>query len=121
MLPAIAYAHWTTLDAELETVAGTLHDSLEATLKQPGRLEDETSQLLPSVCLVGNSCASSDRTTQRHSADAISQGAYYRRLLNNSGAAVATVGSPPLEMPNEPSLAKQALLNNAGDRPCTSR
>ena len=36
---AIAHAHWVALDRELESVAGTLHDSLELKLKQPGRLE----------------------------------------------------------------------------------
>ncbi|MCP2730273.1 two-component sensor histidine kinase, partial [Symplocastrum sp. BBK-W-15] len=36
---AIAHAHSVTLDRELESVAGTLHDSLELKLKQPGQLE----------------------------------------------------------------------------------
>ncbi len=111
---AIAHAHWTTLEAELETVAGTLHDSLEPTLQQPGQLTLEARQLLPSICLVGASCATSP--TQRHHAGATSQGDYYVRLLNNSGAVVAIVGSPPQQIANKGSLAKQSLRNNAGDR-----
>ena len=39
---AIVHAHWQTLDRELKSVAGTLHDSIENTLKQPGRLEPIT-------------------------------------------------------------------------------
>ena len=31
---AIAHAHWSTLDREIESVAGALHDSLETVLKQ---------------------------------------------------------------------------------------
>ncbi len=111
---AIAHAHWTTLEAELETVAGTLHNSLEPTLQQPGRLESNARQLLPSICLVGASCATN--STQRHHAGATSQGDYYVRLLSNSGAVVAIVGSPPQQIPNKVSLAKQLLRNNAGDR-----
>lgn len=113
---AIAHAHWTTLEAELETVAGTLHDSIEPTLQQPGELESQTRQLLPSICLVGANCATSERTTQRHHTGATSQGDYYVRLLNNSGAVIAIVGSPPPAIPNRISLAKQLLRNSAGDR-----
>lgn len=112
---AIAHAHWTTFETELETVAGTLHDSIEPTLKQPGRLERETKQRLPSICLVSADCVTS-RTTQRHHAGATSQSDYYVRLLNNSGAVVAVVGSPPAEIPNNISVAKQLLRNQAGDR-----
>jgi hypothetical protein len=32
---AITHAHWVTLDRELESVAGTLHNSLELKLKTP--------------------------------------------------------------------------------------
>lgn len=48
---AIVHAHWQTLDRELESVAGTLHDSIENTLKQPGRLEPIEKQLLPESTL----------------------------------------------------------------------
>lgn len=113
---AIAHAHWTTLEAELETVAGTLHDSIEPTLQQPGALGKEARQLLPSICLVGANCATSDRPPQRHHAGATSQGDYYVRLLNNSGAVIAIVGSPPPEIPNKISVTKQLLRNSAGDR-----
>lgn len=44
---AIVHAHWQTLNRELESVAGTLHDGIENTLKQPGRLEPSTWQILP--------------------------------------------------------------------------
>lgn len=113
---AIAHAHWTTLEAELETVTGTLHDSIEPTLQQPGKLESQTKQLLPSICLVGANCATSDRMTQRHHAGATSQGDYYVRLLNNSGAVVAIIGSPPPAIPSKILLTKQLLCNSAGDR-----
>lgn len=113
---AIAHAHWTTLEAELETVAGTLHDSIEPTLQQPGKLESQTRQLLPSICLVGANCTTSDRLTQRHHAGATSQGDYYVQMLNNSGVVVAIVGSPPSEIPNRISIAKQLLRNSAGER-----
>ncbi len=80
---AIVHAHWQTLDRELESVAGTLHDSIENTLKQPGRLEPITRQLLP------------EESEKRHVLGAIHQGDYYVRLLNNSNQLVAVAGFQP--------------------------
>ncbi len=39
--------YWAALHRELQSVAGTLHDSLEPTLKQAGRLNSNSQQLLP--------------------------------------------------------------------------
>ena len=84
---AIVHAHWQTLDRELESVAGTLHDSIENTLKQPGRLEPIENQFLP------------ERTEKRHVLGAIHQGDYYIRLLDRSGQIIALFGSPPERLP----------------------
>ncbi len=84
---AIVHAHWQTLDRELESVAGTLHDSIENTLKQPGRLEPIEARFLP------------ERTEKRHVLGAIHQGDYYVRLLDRSGQIIALFGSPPETLP----------------------
>ncbi|OKH36178.1 two-component sensor histidine kinase [[Phormidium ambiguum] IAM M-71] len=84
---AIVHAHLQTLDRELEAVAGTLHDSIENTLKQPGRLEATAQQLLP------------ERTEKRHILGAIHQGDYYVRLLDRSGRVVAMAGFAPDGLP----------------------
>jgi CheY-like chemotaxis protein len=47
---AVTHAHWQTLDRELESVAGTLHDSVENVLKQPVLLQTFVSQFF--VCPV---------------------------------------------------------------------
>ncbi|OWY65529.1 two-component sensor histidine kinase [cyanobacterium TDX16] len=84
---AIAHAHWQTLDRELESVAGTLHDSIERVLKQPGRLEPTVEQLLP------------ERTQQRHVLGAIHQGDYYVRLLDRFEQIRAQAGFQPEGLP----------------------
>ena len=84
---AINHAHWQTLDRELESVAGTLHDSIENTLKQPGRLEPTTQKILP------------ERTEKRHILGAIHQREYYLRLLDLSGRIVAEAGFQPEGLP----------------------
>lgn len=96
---AIVHAHWVALDSELESVAGTLHDSIEPILKQPGRLEPNTQQLLPDICLAGVSCITPQASSGRHILSAINQGNYYIRLFDSSGRLIALSGRPPEELP----------------------
>ena len=88
---AILHAHWMTLNREIQSVAGTLHDSLEPVLKKPGKLESEISRFLPDLCIINTPC-SRIQNSKRHSLGAIQQGNYYVRLLNLSGDLVAFAG-----------------------------
>jgi signal transduction histidine kinase len=97
---AIAHAHWMTLDREIESVAGTLHDSIEPMLKQPGRLEPAVWRLLPDLCLVDERCLTNTDNFERHSLGAIRQGHYYVRILNRSGRPVAVAGILPKGLPS---------------------
>lgn len=92
---AIAHAHSVSLDRELESVAGTLHDSLELKLKQPGRLEPIIQDILPNFCLVDTSCIPNKSNPQRHVLSAINQGSYYIRLFDNSERLIAIAGTYP--------------------------
>ncbi|MEG4490416.1 two-component system sensor histidine kinase RppB [Microcoleus sp. D3_18_C4] len=94
---AIAHAHWVALDRELESVAGTLHDSLEIKLQQPGRLEPIVSELLPNLRLMGVNDIK-EQLPSRHTLSAINQGHYYIRLFDKSGNLIATAGAYPKEL-----------------------
>lgn len=96
---AIAHTHWVALDRELESVAGTLHDSLELKLEQPGRLEPTVYELFPTLCLVGVSCPQKRSNSQRHVLSAIEGGDYYIRLFDQSGRLVAIAGAYPEGLP----------------------
>lgn len=96
---AIAHAHLVALDRELESVAGTLHDSIELKLKQPGRLELVLEQLLPNLCDRATNCIKEQTSSQRHVLSAINQGHYYIRLFDNSGRLIATAGAHPEGLP----------------------
>jgi signal transduction histidine kinase len=93
---AISHAHWIALDRELESVAGTLHDSLELKLKQPGKIEPIIGELLPNLCLVGASCYTDRNNPQRHILSAVSQNNYYTRLYDTSGRLIAVSGDYPV-------------------------
>lgn len=92
---AVSHAHWITLDQEVESIAGTLHDSIELKLKQPGRLETVIQELLPNICIVGDKCIQEQSNPKRHTLSAINQGYYYVRFFDNSGRLIAIAGSYP--------------------------
>ncbi|MBD1813327.1 HAMP domain-containing histidine kinase [Microcoleus vaginatus DQ-U2] len=95
---AIAHAHWVAIDRELESVAGTLHDSLETKLQQPGRLEPIVNELLPNLRVIGVN-GLKKQLPSRHILSAINQSYYYIRLFDNSGNLIATAGAYPQELP----------------------
>jgi len=97
---AIAHAHWVAIDRELESVAGTLHDSLELKLQQPGRLEPIVKELLPNLRVIGVN-GIKEQLPERHTLSAINQSYYYTRLFNYSGKLIATAGAYPAELPQQ--------------------
>ncbi|MBK4731226.1 HAMP domain-containing histidine kinase [Oxynema sp. CENA135] len=90
---AIAHAHRMTLDRELESVAGTLHDTLETVLETPGQLESDALRFLPELCLSGVSCAIAPG--KEPILGSLTQNHYYLRLLDRSGRPIAVAGVLP--------------------------
>jgi two-component system OmpR family sensor kinase len=91
---AIVHAHKITLNQELETVGGTIHDSLETTLVEPEQLNPQIFNLFPDICLVSNQCHRSSQS-DTHFIGAIEQGQYYLQFFDLSGDLVAIVGRQP--------------------------
>ena len=94
---AVAHAHRITINQELKSVAGTLHDSLLPVLEQPGKIETEVKELLPNTCLVETGCYNPDRF-QSLRLGVIGQDKYYLRLFSLSENLVAVAGMQP-ELP----------------------
>ncbi|MDY6784997.1 MAG: two-component system sensor histidine kinase RppB [Cyanobacteriota bacterium] len=92
---AVAHAHRITIEQELQSVARTLHDSLETVLREPGKLEPEAIRLLPDACLT-EGCL---RNTDSHEIEAIAHNKYYLRLFQKSGNLVAVAGLQPEGLP----------------------
>ena len=89
---AIAHAHWVTVDRELESVAGTLRDSLERTFQQPGSWVENAKQVLPDLCVVRQNCAAAPVATEGHILSAADRDGYYVRMLDSAGELVALTG-----------------------------
>lgn len=115
---AIAHAHWTTLDRELEAVAGTLHDSIEPVPKQPERLKQLVQQLPSGTCLSKTDCLTETAAQdKRHVLGAIHQGDYYLRLIDSSGRTIALAALQPEALPSTPGEERwQVLKDRQGNR-----
>ncbi|MEA5532996.1 two-component system sensor histidine kinase RppB [Crocosphaera sp. XPORK-15E] len=109
---AIIHAHQITIEKELKTIAGTLHDSFEPILDQPGILEDEVIQLMPNLCRVNNPCISKNNLSN-YRLGAIEKGQYYLHLFDLSGNLVAFNGQQPKGLPIKKHKKKQEILKDS--------
>lgn len=91
----ISHSEWQSLHRELESIAGTLHDSLEPKLLQPGKIETNVQQTLPGLCISSRSCINSSLVPERHILGTVQQDSYYLRFLDLSGKMVAMLGRQP--------------------------
>ncbi|MEG4942401.1 two-component system sensor histidine kinase RppB [Microcoleus sp. F4-D5] len=119
------YAHLVAIDRELESVTGTLHDSLEPNLKQPKVLEPIFKQILPDICLASSSCSNrkiyaqnNHSSNKRHIFSAIYQSNfYYIRFIDREGKLIALAGSHPEGLPvSGGQKSWQTLKDGRGDR-----
>jgi signal transduction histidine kinase len=96
-----------SINQELESVSGTLHDVIEPTLKKPGRMEPVFQQILPNICLVESSCSTekifgqSQHTLPEHGifSSVYKNKQYYIRFVNTSERLIAVAGFQPHELP----------------------
>jgi signal transduction histidine kinase len=107
--------HWRSLDQELTSLAGTLHDGLEPLLQQPGQLEPSVKQILPNLCLGNVACP---RLPQRsHILNATQHPGYYVRFLDLNGQLLATAGENPTGLAFERETTRQKpLTDQKGNR-----
>lgn len=91
----VAHSHWDAVHQELQSISGTLHDSLEPKLKQPGRLEAAVQTVLPNLCLADNHCSIPSEAIKRHTLNAFQQSGYYVRFFDREGTLLATAGQVP--------------------------
>ena len=112
-----------TVDRELNTLAGTVHDTLEAVLQQPEIVDPVAKKLLSGLCVVGQECS----PVKSHSkiAELTKKQGYCLRLLDLKGQEIATLGSKthkfpirtasPQENPN-PTMHWENTTDDRGER-----
>ena len=104
-----------TVDRELNTLAGTVHDTLEAILQEPEVVSPVAIQVLPGLCVIGGQC-SPTRADSKLNELTQKQG-YCLRLLNLKGQVIATLGGTQHKFTTEiPKLKQVTITNDRGER-----
>jgi signal transduction histidine kinase len=104
-----------TVDRELNTLAGTVHDTLEAVLQQPEIVDPVAMKLLPGLCVMGKEC--SPIKPDSKIAELTQKQGYCLRLLNLKGQQIATLGAQHHQFNDEiPTMHWETITDNRGER-----
>jgi two-component system, OmpR family, Ni(II)-sensor and/or redox sensor kinase NrsS len=75
---------WWAIQKELESIAGTLHDSLEPMLPTSGNNPTQVLKtIFPELCLVNQPCSNNSSLIQRHTTGISDHTSYYLRLFDH--------------------------------------
>lgn len=112
----LAQSHFQAIDSEVQTLAGTLHDSLEPVLEQPGQLNATVKQILPGICLGTIPCQIAVPTSHIHVLGVKHRDSYYVRFLDVSSRLLATVNTPPQSIAPTQGESWQTIVDQQGER-----
>lgn len=88
----------TAIRRELQTLAGTLHDSLKPVLPRDAVPSTSLAAVLPGLCLAGEVCRPAPDLLHRHAISATDPSRYKLRVLDHQGALIArSPGDLPVE------------------------
>jgi signal transduction histidine kinase len=105
-----------SVNRELDTLAGTVHDNLEAVLQQPEVVDSVAMNSLPGLCIVGKQCSSVKPDSKI--AELTKQQGYYLRLLSLKGREIATLGANKHKFTDNrlPTIHWQTITDERGQR-----
>lgn len=98
---SIVQSNWSAMDREIESIAGTLHDSLEPMLPATGDPTVVLQQIVPDLCLVGHPCTAHPTLIQRHTTGVSDRSVYYLRLFDHRGELLAFSPNHPVPLPSQ--------------------
>ncbi len=88
----------TAIRRELQTLAGTMHDSLKPVLPRDAVPSTRLAAVLPGLCLAGEVCRPAPDLLHRHAISATDPSRYKLRVLDHRGALIArSPGDLPVE------------------------
>ncbi|PZO54102.1 MAG: two-component sensor histidine kinase [Phormidesmis priestleyi] len=101
MYRALVRSNWIAIEREIESIAGTLHDSFEPMLPANERPTVLLQQIFPDLCVVEQPCNNSPTLIQRHTTGISDRTTYYIRLFNQQGELLAFSPNQPLSLPTD--------------------
>lgn len=99
MYRAMVQTKWAGMEREIESIAGTLHDSVEPLLPPSEEPTAVLQQIFPDLCLSGQPCKATPTLIQRHTIGISDRTTYYIRLFNHQGKLLAFSPNQPLSLP----------------------
>ncbi len=97
---AVMQANWAAMEREIESIAGTLHDSVEPLLPAAEAPTAVLQQIFPDLCLSGEACNTTPTLIQRHTIGISDRSTYYIRLFNYQGKLLAFSPNQPPSLPD---------------------
>lgn len=116
MYRAIVRVKWTSLEREIESIAGTLHDSLEPMLPASAAPTTVLQQIFPDLCLTGQFCHPKPTLIQRHTIGIGDRDLYYLRLFDHYGKLLAFSPNQPAQLPQTFNSSQWQTFNADGIR-----
>ncbi|MDX1978190.1 MAG: two-component system sensor histidine kinase RppB [Pseudanabaenaceae cyanobacterium bins.68] len=114
---SILHSNWIAMEREIESIAGTLHDSLEPMLPASGDASLVLQRIFPELCLSDRSCNYAPTLIQRHTVGISDRSIYYIRLYDHRGKLLAFSPSQPLSIPETVNSSQwQTFFNGNGTR-----
>jgi two-component system, OmpR family, Ni(II)-sensor and/or redox sensor kinase NrsS len=99
MYRSLVQSNWAAMEREMESIAGTLHDSLEPMLPASGDPTTALRQIFPELCLIGQPCNTNPTLIQRHTTGVSDRSTYYLRLFDRQGNLLAFSPNQPAKLP----------------------
>ena len=96
---SLVQSNWISLEREIESIAGTLHDSLEPMLPTSGDLTIVLRRILPELCIAEQPCNLNSTIIQRHTIGISDRSTYYIRLFDHEGKLLAFSPNLPSQIP----------------------
>lgn len=100
MYQVLMQSRWVALEREIESIAGTLHDSLEPMLPGADAPAAVLQRILPDLCLAEQPCDATPTLIERHTLGVSDRTTYYIRLFDGEGRLLAF-------SPNQPQFSDQ--------------
>lgn len=116
MFGLLMRSNWSALEREVETLAGTLHDSLKPLLPADAKPSPQLAAVLPGLCLVGSPCQPAPSLIPRHAVSITDPERFYLRLLDPRGVLIAHSPGSPRVKAERPGPAWMLVAGPGGER-----
>lgn len=116
MAHALVQANWVALEREIESIAGTFHDSLEPILPASEDPTDMLQQIFPDLCVADQPCEPNPSLIQRHTIGISDRTTYYIRVFDDQGTLLAFSPNQPEQLSNLNPAPWQTLPTKNGSR-----